>query len=408
LNVLEVSSSLASRPKPGAAIGFLFNHDHLHQIAHSAPIAFELSRLSPALDVVLMASSESQLRYLQDLAQRFPGQRCRYIRLSLPLLMRAMSAAFDPLMPFSRVATLIANRAQFAALDVLVVPEKTSLLLRSRLGLKHLKFVHTRHGAGDREVGFNRSSGAFDLVLMSGPKIRDRLAAAGALRDGGHAIVGYAKFDLLRDAPPPPRLFDNDRPTVLYNPHFSPRLSSWYRCGLDVLEYFHQSDRYNLIFAPHVMLFRKRFQVSLERFRIDRPGKIPQRFRDNPHLLIDLGSGRSVDMTYTRAAGVYLGDASSQIYEFLLNPRPCVFINAQRAAWQNDLNYNHWQAGPVIESVDGLERALSESIGQFDRWRPIQESLFKYSFDFNEKPSALRGAEAIAAFIARNPVTTLV
>lgn len=29
-------------------------------------------------------------------------------------------------------------------------------------------------------------------------------------------------------------------------------------------------------------------------------------------------------MTYTPAADIYLGDVSSQSYEFLLDPRPCL------------------------------------------------------------------------------------
>lgn len=381
-------------------IGFLFNHEHLHQIAHGAPIAFELSRLEPGVEVLLLASTSAQLEYLRTLSKAYPGARCAFVLLQLPRTLSRARPLLDPWLPYSRIAMLVANRALFATLDVLVAPEKTSLLLRTRLGLRHLKFVHTRHGAGDREVGFDRSSGAFDLVLMSGPKVRDRLRAAGLLKEDGHAIVGYAKFDLLRDAPPPPRLFDNDRPTVVYNPHSSPALSSWYRHGHAILDYFYHSTRYNLIFAPHVMLFRKRWQVSLEHRRVARPGVIPDRYRHCPHLLIDTGSARSVDMTYTRAADVYLGDASSQIYEFLMTPRPCVFVDAHETDWQHDVNHTHWQAGPVIRHPSALDGALESAVRDHSLWRVKQQALFAYSFDFNDKPSALRGAEAIRAFMA--------
>lgn len=387
-------------PRP-RRIGFLFNHEHLHQIAHSAPIAFELARLDPLIEVLLLASSAAQLDYLQQLAARYPGTRCQLIRLRLPALWRPPARLLDAMLPYTRVAMLLANRALLATLEVLVVPEKTSLLLRTRFGLKGLKFVHTRHGAGDREVGFDRSSGGFDLVLLSGPKVRDRLQQAGLLRAQGHAIIGYPKFDLLRNAAPLPKLFDNDRPTVLYNPHFSPRLSSWFRHGLAVLDYFHRSDRYNLIFAPHVMLFRKRLQISIDRLRIERPGKIPARFRDCPHLLIDTGSARSVDMTYTRAADLYLGDASSQVYEFLQQPRPCVFLDAHASAWQGDANYTHWQAGPVIDDISRLDETLARAFRSHAEWQPQQAALFAHSFDFGAKPSAVRGAEAILEFLDR-------
>ena len=243
-----------------------------------------------------------------------------------------------------------------------MAPEKTSLLLRSTGGLESLKFVHTRHGAGDRAIGFDRRSGEFDLVLMSGEKIRDRLQAAGLIDAGGYAIVGYPKFDAcsVPDGARP-RLFANDRPTVLYNPHCSPRLSSWFDDGLKVLEAFYRSGKYNLIFAPHVMLFRKRIQISLKPLRVAWTGTVPERYLACPHILVDLGSERSTDMTYTEAADLYLGDVSSQIYEFLRRPRPCAFIDSHATDWQGDGNFRHWTCGKVLKSADDLIAAVDEA-----------------------------------------------
>ncbi|MCK9193335.1 MAG: hypothetical protein M0P19_05605 [Nevskia sp.] len=392
-------------------VGFLFNHDQLHQIAHSAPIAFELSRLGAELDVTLFATCPGQSAYLQQLAEKFPGANCRQHRLTLNRALALPARWLDALMPYRRVAMLLANRAAFAALDILVVPEKTSLLLRSRFGLNALKFVYTSHGAGDRAVGFDKHSDKFDLAFMSGPKIRDRLSRAGLARDGGYAIIGYPKFD-LHAVGPRPKLFDNDRPTVVYNPHFSPCLSSWYHNGRAVLEYFYQSDKYNLIFAPHVMLFRKRLQIALDRFSFERPGVIPERYRNCPHMLIDTGSARSVDMTYTRAADLYLGDVSSQIYEFLHQPRPCLFLDAHNTPWQGDENYSHWQAGPVLNDVSQLDTALADAFASHDHYRAQQQAMFAYTFDLTETPSCRRAADAIVAFAARlsaaaTPVTDL-
>jgi hypothetical protein len=283
-----------------------------------------------------------------------------------------------------------------------VAPEKTSLLLRSTGGLKSLKFVHTRHGAGDRAIGFDRRSGEFDLVLMSGEKIRDRLQAAGLIVAGGYAIVGYPKFDACSvpdDARP--RLFANDRPTVLYNPHCSPRLSSWFADGQKVLEAFYRSDKYNLIFAPHVMLFRKRIQISLKPFRVAWTGTVPERYLACPHILVDLGSERSTDMTYTEAADLYLGDVSSQIYEFLRRPRPCAFIDSHATDWQGDGNFRHWTCGKVLESADDLIAAVDEAFASHADYVAEQRRLFAYSIDLRETPSSRRGAEAILAFVRR-------
>lgn len=385
--------------------GFLFNHDQLHQLAHSAPIAFELLRRQDGPEVRLFVTSQAQHDALLRAAEQCGLQAGTIHCLRLPMLLGLLRPLLDPLMPFSRVMMLWCNRAAFRSLDVLVVPEKTSLLLRKRFGLKHLKFIHTRHGAGDREVGFDKASGEFDLVLMSGQKIRDRLTAAGLLKDGSHAVIGYPKFDLHsrgdRHFTGRRRLFDNDRPTVLYNPHCSPSLSSWYRDGLAVLEAFHRSDRYNLIFAPHVMLFAKRMQVSLDRWRIDAPGEIPARYRDCPHMLIDTGSARSCDMSYTLAADLYLGDASSQVYEFLHCLRPCVFLNSHGIAWQDDDNFRHWNAGPVLADATQLEAAIDAAFASHGRYIDTQRAMFDYSFDLRETPSSVRGAEAIRSFCAR-------
>lgn len=392
----------APAPTVTSRCGFLFNHDHLHQIAHSAPIAFELSRLNPALEVTLFATSPAQLDYLRQLALGFPGERCRYQLLSLHGALAVFAPLLDKLMPYRRVAMLLANRAAFAVLDVLVVPEKTSLLLRSHFGLNKLKFVYTSHGGGDRAIGFDKHSDQFDLAFMSGPKIRDRLCRAGLAREGGYAIIGYPKFDLHLGGPRP-KLFDNDRPTVVYNPHFSPRLSSWYRRGHEVLEYFYQSKKYNLIFAPHVMLFKKKVQIAIDGFHFERSGTVPERYRNCPHMLIDLGSERSVDMTYTRAADLYLGDVSSQVYEFMHEPRPCLFIDAHNTAWQGDENYTHWSAGPVTADSGQLDAALVHAFATHQHYREWQQRMFAYTFDLTETPSSRRAADAIVDFIAALP-----
>lgn len=409
LHPFDTTAKPALAPAATAAAvrcGFLFNHDQLHQLAHSAPIAFELLRSQDGPQVQLFVTSQAQHQALQQAAEDAGLSLGNVRRLRLPLLLRLLQPLLDPLLPFSRVMMLLCNRAAFRSLDVLVVPEKTSLLLRSRFGLKHLKFVHTRHGAGDREVGFDKASGEFDLVLMSGQKIRDRLTGAGLLKEGGHALIGYPKFDLhsrgARHFAGRPKLFDNDRPTVLYNPHCAPHLSSWYQDGQAVLEAFYRSERYNLIVAPHVMLFAKRVQVSLDRWRIDSPGEIPARYRDCPHLLIDTGSALSCDMTYTRAADLYLGDASSQVYEFLHSLRPCVFLNSHGVDWRADDNFRHWNAGPVLESSDDLEAAIDAAFASHGRYIDTQRALFDYSFDLCETPSSVRGADAIRAFCVRH------
>lgn len=380
-------------------IGFLFNHHGGHQVAHALPIAHELAGRGTNARVSILVSEgcEGEVRRL---AATYRGPAPEIVRLRPPsALARAANRASGSAIPADILSTLHRNLDRFRDLDALVVPEKTSLLLKSVFGLKGLKLVHTRHGAGDRAIGFDKASGKFDLVLLSGEKIRDRLAQADLLRDDGHAIVGYPKFDLT--PPQRPRLFPKNRPTVLYNPHPSPALSSWYRMGPQILDWFAASDKYNLIFAPHVMLFKKRVTASLSPFALGWNGVPRPEHYEHDHMIIDTGSPASLDMSYTDAADIYLGDASSQVYEFLAQPRPCIFLNPRGLAWQGDANFAHWTAGPVVSDVAGLDKALREAVAHPDAYRAVQERLFAYSFDVEPRPSAERAAEAIVAWIKR-------
>jgi hypothetical protein len=300
----------------------------------------------------------------------------------------------DGVFPAAKLAVYGGNLDFFRSLDALVVAEKTSLILKSRYGLRSLRMIHTRHGAGDRAIGFNRASAKFDLVLASGPKVADRLVATAGVERSRIRIVGYPKFDIV----PPPRplpLQANGRPTVLYNPHVSPELSSWYAFGRQVLEFFRKRTDLNLIFAPHVMLFARPWVLNIEHGKIARPGRIDAAYLSAPNIFVDLGSPASTDMTYTNAADIYLGDVSSQVYEFLERPRPCIFLDPRRRDHASDPNFAHWRAGPVLTDASQLGAAIDTALTAPDRYRAAQTTLFDYTFDLTDEPSSSRAARAI-------------
>jgi CDP-glycerol glycerophosphotransferase (TagB/SpsB family) len=261
--------------------------------------------------------------------------------------------------------------------------------------------VHTRHGAGDRAIGFDKASARFDHVLCSGEKIRRRLIVEAGVDPDTISIVGYPKFDMVRQAGRTHHL-TRERPVVLYNPHVSPHLSSWYRHGRDVLDFFGCHDDRELIFAPHVMLFERPFVLTIDRLTVNRAGTIENRYLHGDNIHFDLGSRASTDMSYTMAADIYLGDASSQIYEFLLQPRPCIFLNSHGIKWQGDPNFTHWQAGEVITDPGELGAALGRADALHrDHYRAVQARLFNESFDLDGRPSSDRAADVIASLAER-------
>lgn len=380
-------------------VGFLFNHDQVHQLRHSLPIAIELAARGKLGTIVALTSSPRLTAEVQQIL-REQSSNLEVQELSLRSgAGKLFDAGLNWLIPARKLAIYRDNLDVFAALDVLVVAEKTSAVLKSRYGLKDLKIIHTRHGAGDRAIGFNRASAKFDKVLVSGETIRARLIADAGVEPSRIEVVGYPKFDLEPGNGAVLPFADSSRPTVLYNPHVAPHLSSWFRHGKQVLEFFAANQDYNLIFAPHVMLFERPVTVTISPPRLHLPGGIPDHILRAPNIHIDVSSPACTDMTYTRAADIYLGDVSSQIYEFIVEPRPCIFLNSHgRTGYERDPNFAHWAAGEVIDDVGGLDAALRTAVEHPDRYKAAQQQLFASHIDMTAEKSSTRAARAIERF----------
>ncbi len=381
---------------------FLFNHDAAHQAAHLAGIMGQLAEQAEYFRVIAATGTPQIERLVRELISEAAAARVEWRDLSLSSTQSALLSLPNRIAPVIRLVRLRANRALFAQADLLVSPERTCLTLRRALrremGNKAPTFVFVPHGAGDRSVTYHPEIAQFDYFLLSGQKVADEMVAHGIARPEQCRLIGYAKFDAFGDRPKV-QLFDNRRPTILYNPHFDPRLSSWYDHGPALLEALAAGrDRFNLIFAPHVMLFRKKLHISPEyRMARIRPD-IPAAAMSAPGIKIDVGSARLFDMTYTRSADIYVGDVSSQVYEFLKQPRPCFFLDAAR---QGSEAYGFWQNGPVFSEAAPLVAALEDWKSTGVCYRKTQERLFAYTMDIDPRRSASeRGAAALRELLA--------
>ncbi len=380
-------------------VGFLLNHDAAHQVMHCIPTAFELARRYPEISVVIISTTEAEAEAIAGIAANYPDASCQ-IEIAEP---PAYASLFDKVTGHAilakRIGVLWRHRALFRSLDALVVPDKPSLVLKRWLGDECPLMINTFHGAGDRAGGYQGVAN-FDYHLLPGRKYEERMLAEGMVDPDRYTVAGYVKFDCIRNTPRP-KLFSNDRPTVLYAPHFNPKLSSWYGWGESILDYFAHSSDYNLIFAPHVLLYRRSWHISTEGGLPRRTPPIPDAARRAPNILVDPGSIASIDMTYTRAADVYLGDVSSLVYEFLIEPRPCVFFNRSKANWRDNENFRFWSTGDVLESPSELPAALALTQSDPMRYRAEQERAFAEAFDLTDTPSSIRAADAIIGFLAR-------
>ena len=330
----------------------------------------------------------------------------KIIRIGLPRWAEAIDKLARYFAPFRRIANLFCNKALFESFDAIIAPETTTSMLKTRFGLKGVKLIYTQHGAGDAAIGFQPVIRAYDFVLASGEKVRDRLLSLGCITQKGHAVIGYPKFDLItQSGVEKPKLFANDNPVILYNPHCNPNLSSWFDWRDDILDFFAENPQYNLIVAPHVMLFQRRIHISLDGGKVRWRGDIPEKYLKCSNIRFDLGGAACLDMTYTLAADVYIGDVSSQVYEYLIRARPCLFLNPQEIEWQGNDSFAHWHYGQVITDISKLGDYLEKAESGFAEYRPVQEAGFKKTFDLTETSSSERAAQAIPDFLKRECLT---
>lgn len=342
------------------------------QLYHWLPAALELAR-RPDVRVSILSPSDQILALVRSYD---PEGRLNPIRLRRP-----PSGPDSLFRQPSRLATLLLNYPAIARFPTLVTTEISSAWLRRIPGFRS-RLILIKHGAGDREGGYKKRHADFDLTLVAGEKDRRRMIDRGLCTQETVAVGGYPKFELKAERQ---RFFPDDRPVLLYNPHFDPQLSSWVNHGQEMLAALESLKDWNVIIAPHTKLARKGPPIA----------------SSAPHIRVDMGSRRSIDMSYTMSADVYLGDVSSQVYEYLIQPRPCIFLNLDHRDGSGDA-FAHWKLGQVIERVDALPDALSRANDLQPTYVAAQKAAMQQSIDLSPVPASQRQADLILNF-AKSP-----
>ncbi len=362
-----------------------------HHVFHALPIAAEMAAAGQVVEVAVAGADH--LRVVEQVALAYPGFAPHITLLGQKGFARWLRD--KGLFRHPRLPILLGALPFLRQFDAIVVPERTTTAIRHFLPRK-TRLIFTPHGAGDRAIMLDPRDRHFDFVLVAGEKSEQRLLDAGTIEPGRYAVNGYVKLDLmprLQAAREP--LFANDRPTVLYAPHFKRELSSWDWFGRDIIAWFAAQDRYNLVVAPHIRLFAEASDADRAAVTgLAVPGKIA----------IDLESDRLFDMSYTSGADIYLGDVSSQVYEFLATPRPCLFLNAHRVRWEGDPDYLFWTLGDVVDDLADLPGALDAAPARHSLFADAQCERLAESIGGDPAGAARRGAEAIRRFLAMGAV----
>lgn len=370
-------------------IAFLFIAEP-YQCYHGVAVAYELRRVS-GVRVAIYYNDPESIHHLERIRQAYGEQPFTYIRMKRNAFARAVERI--KVFGFAKGSVYRSNEADLLRYDAIFTVEDTAFrLFEGRPDAARPRKIYMPHGAGDGTVGFSPRLRRFDLVLLAGPKSAQRMLELEHISPDNHREVGLVKLETagrLSQASGP--LFEIQRSTVLYNSHKTRGLESWSTFIEPMLSDFAASEDYNLIVAPHVKLFRRRSAAM----------KAYWRARSTRNVLIDLGSDRSVDMSYTRAADIYVGDISSQVYEFLAQPRPCVFLNPHNVDWEDDPDFAHWHLGDVITHPQDLMSAIIAAPRRHHLYRDLQEARAAASLGDRSAGAAKRAADAVITFLRR-------
>ena len=363
-----------------------------YQCYHTASVASALAAI-PGHEVVEYYSFPETVKHLARIRRALdvPDLPLKAFPKSLKARLLKRARRLDQ----ERLVVLRENIAELNQYDAVVATEYTGGVLRE-MGLCGPKLILLMHGAAGRYVNDQHLVREFDLTLLCGPKDEAYFQSRGLLREGAGRIVGYPKFDVFEAVQREKTIsFGNGRPFALYNPHYQRKLTSASGWMMPLIRGFKAQSEigesaYNLVVAPHIKTFHKGFGIRERQLKRQR----------SPEVMVDTGSSAMLDMTYTSQAALYIGDVSSQVYEFLGIPRPCVFLNPRKLPWRDDPYFLHWTLGEVVEDLDDLMPAIARAQERHAAYRPAQENLFQETFGTPLLGGSQRAADAIAEFMA--------
>lgn len=362
------------------SVGFLFLTTMAHAM-HMLTIAREFALIGKGEAVIYVSNKEME-NSIKSFFKDYTQAKYKIKFLKPPLIHRILRYFKQRHHPRARYV-IKSNIKELFINDALVMTDERILEYKNH---DHPLFIGVGHGAGDRACAFNELYRGFDYFFLSGLAKQNRMLSEELVSPETSRLIGYPKFDITFNTPTETH-FNNDRPVVLYNPHFNKNETSWFKWGEMILNFFIENTQYNLLFAPHILLFGKK-------------KKLNKKFYNHKNIIIDLESNKLCDMTYIKSADIYLGDVSSQVYEFIgFKPRPCIFLNANRASWQGNQDFRMWKMGDVVENMASFADHLQSAFDRHEVYQSQQQLLRSETFSITSESAGKRGATAIIDII---------
>ena len=371
-----------------APVAFLFLGETL-LIPHLFPIVEAVADQRPDLALDLWVATSTHEQLLSGWSGHLPQVRVR----RAPGFRRLPAAAPGdrPVLP-PKLPMLLRLAPALARTSVVVCAEQTSLWLPRAFPWMRTRFVKTSHGVGSMSARDDKRRMAASYTLVPSEQERATYLDRGMAPDAIEA-TGYVKA-AFRQRTPARALFTDQpadgRPVLLYTPHWQPHRSSWPAWGAQVVDHLARQRDWNVILAPHQRLIERAPGVR----------DVLARVAHLPHVHVDLDSFATVDGSYTAAADLYLGDTSSQLIEFLIRPRPAVFLNAHARDWVDDPAYAMWRAGEVVDDLSGLMPALARASARHADHAAVQHDIATAALGDASGAGAVRAADAVLRVLA--------
>ncbi|WP_089939858.1 CDP-glycerol glycerophosphotransferase family protein [Candidatus Entotheonella palauensis] len=281
------------------------------------------------------------------------------------LIVRERNPQYEQMPDYAGYTHLLSTNCDLDTYDVVLTPS----FLRTQERTPHTRAVQIFHGMSDKPVTYERCFQDYALCLCVGQRQVDRLLQYEHNRTMRWAMIGYPKFDHI---PTLPRLFANNRPTIIYCP-------TWRKGSLSSIEYFLNAPEvvsqlcqsYNVIVKPHPNIFSKN-RPYYDQGIVDQLERMPG---------IKLIRSGNV-MPLFQQCDLYIGDISASGYEWLYFHRPMIFLNPRPGIFQASTDVGSktylWQCGDVCDDMQDL-KALIEMNLREHRHGDTCEDMLHYS-----------------------------
>ena len=340
----------------------------IHHLFHSLYIAIELSKMQNEYEVCILNTGLDMHKIIKPEISRH-NANINYINRSV--LFMVLNKSYPNIIKL--------NKSILRKSDVILtasygIPRD---LLKNNIRGKFVIF--TRHGTGDGKFTFNKSLFEYDCVFIPSKKMYDQFREMSILDNlKNYLQIDYCKFDYLFYYPEKNlKIFNNNLPIILYNPHYNKKISSFYKDAENIVNAILESKKYNIILSPHPLVNKWHF--------FDR---IKLHFPKSERLYKDWSSIHKVNFDYMKIADIYLGDVSSSIYEWLYFDKPMIFYNSHNIVWKNNPYYRFWNLGNIAANPEELLVYLDKSINISDSFAKIRKETKEYVFgDIDGKAS---------------------